>query len=158
MRYQDQLVKATQKALDDLCRAAKAVSKDKETWIPMGSARSVLSQMQEIAMAPDWFLPIVQDGKAPSFDEHARKEFERTRASYDTIDKCIKAAQTGTSNLCRAISEFPDERLDDEMKLPFGGGTVMTMADILDLHRWNMVYHLGQINQIQLMLGDTEMH
>jgi hypothetical protein len=42
--------------------------------------------------------------------------------------------------------------------MPFGGGVVMTMADILSLPSWNMVYHLGQINQIQLMLGDREMH
>jgi len=35
---------------------------------------------------------------------------------------------------------------------------IMTMADVLMLQRWNLTYHLGQINQIQLMLGDAEMH
>jgi hypothetical protein len=34
----------------------------------------------------------------------------------------------------------------------------MTFAEILSLHHWNMVYHLGQINQIQLILGDKVMH
>lgn len=32
------------------------------------------------------------------------------------------------------------------------------MADVLFLHSWNLTYHLGQINQLQLMLGDREMH
>ena len=32
------------------------------------------------------------------------------------------------------------------------------MADILMLHYHNMTYHLGQINFIQLMYGDKEMH
>ncbi len=158
MRYQDQLVKTTQRALDDISRAALAVPEDKRDWTPMGSLRPVLSQMQEIAISADWFLPIVQKGELPRFDEHARNEMLRTRASYDTVEKCIEAAKTGTSALCKAISEFPDSRLDDEMTMPFGGGMVMTMADILDLHRWNIIYHLGQINAIQLMLGDTEMH
>lgn len=158
MRYQDQLVKATQKALDDVGRAALAVPAEKRDWVPMGSARSVLNQMQEIAISGDWFLPIVQKGEMPHFDEHAREEMARTRASYDTIEKCIDAASVSTSALCKAISEFPDSRLDDEMTMPFGGGVVMTMADILDLHRWNLIYHLGQINLIQLMLGDTQMH
>ncbi|MBX3118864.1 MAG: hypothetical protein KF784_07340 [Fimbriimonadaceae bacterium] len=158
MRYQDQLVKATQKALDDISRSALAVPQDKVDWVPMGNARSVLSQMQEIAMSAAWILPIVQRRELPEFDEHARNEMERTRASYDTVEKCLEAAQVGTSEFCQAIAEFPESRLDEEMTLPFGGGMVMTMADILDLHRWNMVYHLGQINAIQLMLGDTEMH
>ena len=34
----------------------------------------------------------------------------------------------------------------------------MTLADVMMLCYWNIVYHLGQINQIQLMLGDEEMH
>ena len=57
-----------------------------------------------------------------------------------------------------AISDFPEGKLDEEITLPFGGGMTMTMADLLGLPYWNTVYHLGQINQIQLMLGDREMH
>jgi uncharacterized damage-inducible protein DinB len=158
MRYQDQVVKATYKALEDVCRAAKAVPEDKADWAPMGEARSVLSQMQEIAVAGNWFLPIVREGKMPEFDEHARRESIRLRRSFDTIDKCIEAAQTSTAELCQAISEFSDDQLERELSLPFGGGTVMSMADVLALHSWNMIYHLGQINYVQLMLGDREMH
>lgn len=158
MRYQDLLVRSTQKALDDVCRAALAVSPDRADWSPMGEARSVLSQMQEIATTAGWFLPIIKHGNIPDFDEHARKEAVRLRQSNDTIEKCVAAARESVSELCGAISAFPDERLEDEIRLPFGGGTLMTMADVLGLPAWNMVYHYGQINQIQLMLGDREMH
>ena len=44
------------------------------------------------------------------------------------------------------------------MSLPFGGGMTVSMADVLMMHYWNATYHLGQINQIQLMLGDKAMH
>ncbi len=124
----------------------------------MGDARSALSQMQEVATAGAWFIPLVRDRKQPEFDEHARREAVRLRKSYDTIEKCVEAARDSTSDLCRAIAAFPDMELEDEMTLPFGGGVVMTMADVLGMHHWNLVYHLGQINQLQLMLGDREMH
>ncbi len=158
MRFQDQVVRSTQRALDDVCRAALAVPAEKVEWVPLGDVRSVLSQMQEIATAGNWFLPIVKDRKPPEFDEHARKEAMRLRQSFDTVEKCVEAAKDSTSNLCRAISAFPDSALEEEMRLPFGGGITMTGADILGMHQWNMVYHLGQINQIQLMLGDRDMH
>jgi hypothetical protein len=34
----------------------------------------------------------------------------------------------------------------------------VTIADVLGMHYWNLTYHLGQINQIQMMLGDRQMH
>jgi uncharacterized damage-inducible protein DinB len=158
MRYQDQVVRSTHKALEDVVRAARAVPEERLDWSPGGEARSVLNQMQEIATAGAWFLPVVRDGHVPEFDEHARREAARIRQSYDTLEKCIEAARQTTGELCRAIAAVPDERLEVEMRLPFGGGMNVTMADLLGMHAWNMIYHLGQINYVQLMLGDREMH
>lgn len=124
----------------------------------MGYARSALSQMQEIATSGAFFLPIIREGKAPEFTEHARNEAIRVRLSHDTMEKCVEATRKSVVELCAEISRFPDNRLDDEVAMPFGGGITMTMADVLSLPSWNMVYHLGQINQLQLMLGDREMH
>jgi uncharacterized damage-inducible protein DinB len=158
MRYQDQLVRSTQKAMEDVVRAAQAVPADHQDWSPMGSARSALSQMQEIATSADFFLPIFRDGVVPEFSEHARNEAIRIRRSHDTMEKCIEATRRSVAELCAEISAFPDDRLEEEIALPFGGGILMTMADLLALPSWNMVYHLGQINQLQLMLGDRDMH
>jgi uncharacterized damage-inducible protein DinB len=158
MRYQDQVVKGTYKALDDIVRAARAVPADRLDWAPGGAARSVLNQMREIAAAGSWFLPIVREGRLPEFAEHPRAEARRIMQGFDTLDKCVEAARASTAELCHAVADFPDDQLECELTLPFGGGTTMTMADILGMHAWNMVYHLGQISQIQLMLGDLEMH
>lgn len=158
MRYQDQVVRATQKALDDIVRAAQAVPADKLDWSAGGAARSVLNQMQEIAISGDWFVPILRDRQVPAFDEHARKESGRLMKENDTLEKCVAAAQAGTSALCRAIAAFPSDALEDELVMPFGGGMRLSMADIMTLHRDNMVYHTGQINFVQLLLGDREMH
>lgn len=158
MRYQDQLVKMTQKAVDDVCRAALAVPGDRADWSPGSEARSVLSQMREIATAANFFLPMIRDGRLPEFDEHALREARKLRESFASVVECSEAARNSTADLCQAIVAFPDARLEEEVTVPFGGGMTITMADFLELPRWNMIYHLGQINQIQLLLGDREMH
>lgn len=144
--------------MEDIVRSALAVPEDKWEWVPMGSARSALSQMQEIATSGDFFLPIIREGSVPEFDEHARNEAIRIRKAHDTMGKCVEAIRNSVVSLCSEISRFPDDRLDEEISLPFGGGINMTMADVLALPSWNMIYHLGQINQLQLMLGDRDMH
>lgn len=158
MRFQDQMVRMTHRALDDVVRAARAVPDDQLEWVAMGASRSALSQMREIAAAGLWFLPIVRDRQAPEFDSHATREALRIRRSYKSLDQCVEAARTNTSALCEAIQELADEHLEEEIQLPFGGGVTLSLADIAMMHHNNMVYHLGQINQIQLMLGDREMH
>lgn len=158
MRYQDQIVRATQRALEDIIRAAIAVPEEKVEWTAMGDARSTLSQMQEIAISGAWFIPLVRDLKVPDFDAHALEEERRLRQQNDTLAKCVATARETTSALCAVIEALPDESLERELTLPFGGGMTLTIADIVAMHWWNMVYHLGQINQIQLMLGDRQMH
>lgn len=157
MRYQDQVVRLTQKALDDICRAAVAMPPEKLDWSPSGEARSVLNQMQEIATSATWFLPLVESGVVPVFDEEMANNHTRFRKTLSRLDECIAEARQSTGQLCQAIISFPDKELDHEVTLPFGAGNT-TMADVLQMHYWNMVYHLGQINQIQLMLGDRKMH
>ena len=65
MRYQDHVVKQTQRALDDVLRAVEALPEDKRDWKPAETARSALNQLQEIAMSPRFFVPILLEGKMP---------------------------------------------------------------------------------------------
>lgn len=152
MRLQDQIVKQTQRAMDDVIRSVDALPTDKRDWAPEGG-RSALSQLREIAMVPHFYITILKTGAPPAFDDHAHE-----MPSLTTVDECRTEAMKATSELCRMIREFPDSDLEKEITLPFNGGMVVTMADLLGLHYWNTVYHLGQINFIQTLLGDKEMH
>ncbi|MBI1757506.1 MAG: hypothetical protein HYR64_10415 [Fimbriimonas ginsengisoli] len=156
MRREEQLVKNTQLALDDVCRAAIAVPADKRTWSPGGAARSTLDQMREVAASADWLLAILESGKAP--DPHRHGESDHGAPELGTVEECIEAARTNTPRLCQLIASYPADKLENEIVMPFSGATTMTMADVMGLHYWNLVYHLGQINQIQLILGDRVMH
>ena len=156
MRYQDQIVRRTQSALDDVVRAARALPEEKLDWSPGGAARSALAQMREIAQTGDRFLPLIV-GDARGFEGHAAKE-EAAPSGTEGLEDLIAAARSGVARLCQAIMGIPEADLEKEITLPFGGGMVMTLADALGLPAWNMTYHLGQINQIGLMLGDRRMH
>lgn len=150
-------MKLTQKALGDICRAAAAIPSAKADWSAGGKGRSALHQMQEIATSATWFLPVLESGVVPVFNDEIRKEHTNFRKKLASLDECIEEARQSTGQLCQAIMSFPDDKLETEITLPFGSGS-NTMADVLAMHYWNMVYHLGQINQIQLILGDTTMH
>lgn len=156
MRFQDQIVRQTQRALDDVVRAARAIPEDRLDWSPGGSARSTLAQMREIAQTGERFVPLVL-GDATGFVGHAARE-EAAEIGSEDLDALVARARRGVTDLCQAVASIPDSALEREITLPFGGGTVMTLADALGLPVWNMTYHLGQINLIGLMLGDRRMH
>src|SRR5271165_6369603 len=156
------MVKMTQRAVDDICRAALALPPDAVEWSAGGEARSALDQMREVAQSAAWLLPLVLEQNAAAFAQHPDKTAGHRHMpkanGLDTIAECVEGTRKTTSDLCKAIAAAPDGRLEDELKLPFGGGLVMTFADLLGMHYWNLVYHLGQINQIALAHGDREMH
>jgi len=156
------MVKMTQRAVDDICRAALALPAGAATWTAGGEARSALDQMREIAQSAAWLLPLVLGKSSSEFAKHPDQDPGHRQmpesAGLETIAGCVEAARKSTTELCKAIAAAPTEKLDAELKLPFGGGLMMTYADLLGMHYWNLVYHLGQINQIALAHGDKEMH
>lgn len=155
MKLQDFVVRQTQKALLDLVRSVEALPEEKEDWVPAEGMRSALSMMQEVAVAPEFHIHLLRGGVlSPGFHTELREKAEGLR----TVRECIDLAQLNTMQLCAAVMDFPEDRLDDEVVLPFGGGMTMSMADVVSQHYWNMTYHLGQVNAIQTALGDFVMH
>ena len=114
--------------------------------------------MQELAIAAAMFVPLIENRGMPPEQSHAEVSSRKASESYDTLAQCVSAAKEGTQRVCGLIASFPDSELDKEVHLPFGPGMTVTMADVLGLHAWNLVYHLGQINYIQTCLGDYQMH
>lgn len=158
MRYQDQIIRSTRMALDDLFRTAKAVPPDKIEWKPLEEGRSVLDQLQECAQAPEFFRTVLEERACPPFDEEKWKQSLKERKEWDTIEKCEERAKVNTEKLLETIRNFPEEDLDVMVYFPFQGGLLRSVADIMGFHYWNLVYHTGQINYIQTLYGDKEMH
>ena len=158
MRLQDQLVRMTQRALDDLIRAVEAMPADKLDWSPASSSRSALDQLRELALATPMLTDLVKGGKGIDMEAHTKATKGELAEQEASFEESREKVREGTSELCSLIATFPDDRLEDDVLLPFGGGIRMTMADCLALHHWNLTYHCGQVNYLQTMLGDLKMH
>ena len=156
VRLQDQAVRMTQEALADLIRAVEALPEDKRDWKPAESARSALDQLREVALSPQFHRSILATGQPPAPELHA--QLGRQAAELTDLESCRSAALQATSDLCSAISQLPDGWLEREVTLPFKRAMTVSLADVCFLHYWNTVYHLGQVNYLQTLLGDREMH
>ncbi|HEY3411479.1 MAG TPA: hypothetical protein VGM51_00330 [Armatimonadota bacterium] len=158
MSYQDNIIGATEKAMGDLFRSARATTADKLEWSPLGEGRTTLGILQECAQAPSWLTPLVADRKFPDITPGDMEKGREARQQWKTIDECEKVCQAGTAKLFAALRAVPESEFMTMVHLPFGGGFDMPLAAVMSMHFWNLTYHLGQVNYIQTLYGDKEMH
>lgn len=157
MRYQDQVVKTTQRSLEDLFRTVRAMPEDRLNWKPEETSRSALDLVREVTLSGTWILKIARGETLEQGKDHAKVQ-RAEAAKLAGIDACESEARQSTSQLCALISDCPTENLEDEVVLPFGKGMTVTMADLFGMHHSHIVYHTGQVNYIQTLYGDPEMH
>lgn len=158
MRFQDQIVTATERAVDDLFRSARSMPEDKLHWTPHESKRSAMEILQECAQAPGWFSGMLIARSMPDLSDDAFEKARAERSQWKTLDECERVCRENTAKLCEIIRSYPDEDLGIMIHIPFGGGMDRSLADVAMFHLWNLNYHLGQINYIQTLYGDYEMH
>ena len=150
---QQQAARMTRQAWESLMRTAEFVPDDKRNWIPQGKARTFHDFLAECVIIADWSAHFLETGQFPPFDPEA---YNRSRAELDTLEKIKAAGQPAVERCCAAAEAVPDEKLEESHELPWG--MTMTVADLLFMTYWNITYHWGQVNYIQMLLGDTEMH
>lgn len=158
MTTKDLIIKTIDRSLGDLFRSARAIPADKLDWKPAETNRSPLELLQECAQSLKWPQFMVQphafSGDTTEIMEKARLE----RESWTTVDACESAARANWEETKKFIADYPESDLDREIALPFAPDLRLSVAEILASPYWNMSYHLGQLNYVQLMYGDKEMH
>jgi hypothetical protein len=143
----------TREAWEALMRTAAFVPEEKRDWVPQGKARTLHDFAAECALITDWSLGFFEAYEVPPMDLEA---YGRARAELDTLEKIKAVGDAAIERYCAAVEAVPDAKLAEAKEMPWG--MTMTIADVLLLNYWNMVYHTGQVNYLQMMLGDTEMH
>ena len=78
------------------------------------------------------------------------------KMSLTTLDAAESCLREGNDALLKMIREMPDSKLAEKIDLPWGA--TWSLAEVANMHYWNLVYHVGQINYIQTLLGDFDMH
>jgi len=149
------IAELTEDAYARLLRAAQAVPSDRAEWTVNEHGRSTLDQMQEVAVITRNFPAIVRSASFASFD---RSAFEVAKTELPSLAAAITAVEAALPELLEVIRSFPMDQLENPIMLPFRGGTPSTMARLLAMPAWNSTYHDGQVNFIQRLYGDLEMH
>ncbi|HEY5596908.1 MAG TPA: hypothetical protein VIL47_06555 [Candidatus Bipolaricaulota bacterium] len=159
MHYQDQVIRMTKSAAEGLFRAARAMPPDKLTWKVLDKGRSALDLLRECAQSPSWFAPMLKhQAPPPEFTKDDMAAAQQQREQWKSATDCEKACKDSSETLYAVIKSFPDKDLAKEIKLPWGENFIASMADIAMFQYWNLVYHLGQVNFIQTLYGDKDMH
>jgi hypothetical protein len=135
---------------------ARAVPQDKLKWQPLDTGRSVLNQMAECASAFIFFRRTLMEGSGKWVTPEI---FAEARAQWDQYNSVAEIEEDMTAN----INDFydfaaglPDESMD--VVIDMMPGWSLPIKEALFMPLQNMIYHLGQISQIQVMLGDQGMH
>jgi hypothetical protein len=150
------IILRTNKCVDALFSTVRAMPEDKLDWQPMGIGRSALDQVRECAQAPSWFSVLLAKREFV-FDQERYQEMVEERSQWD-LDTCEKLCRKNTKVLAKVIQGFPEEDMLKTMSVPLAENLEWSFFDIMNLHYWNTVYHIGQINYIQTLYGDKEMH
>lgn len=158
MTSKELIVAMTEKSFKDIFRTARAVPEDKLSWKPAESSRSALEQLQECAQSPIWSVGLLNDRQVPDFTPEMFEQFRTERAAWTTVDACEAEALNRLPKLLDAIDRFPESDMQQTLFLPFGAGQAFAYWEIMMFAYWNAVYHTGQINFIQTMYGDMQMH
>jgi hypothetical protein len=156
---QEQAAEMTRKGMESLLRAVQFVPEEKRSWVPMGDARTPLDMLAECIQMCDVFEGFLTSDEMPQVDRAAHMAIrEGLLKQCGDLAEASKMAREGASHLCDVMLAVPNERLDRDFTLPMGGGMVVKGIDLLFMPYWNMTYHVGQLNYIQMLLGDKEMH
>lgn len=156
--FNETAAKLSQQAADKLAKNIQAMPADKLQWQPLEQARSAHEQVLECAVINNMAAGIFRDQAFPNFETMDwGGMFGKAAAENDTTQKLIASLEKGTAELVAAIKTFPAEKLGETVMVPFDGST-RTWAEVLMFPYWNMTYHEGQINYIQLLYGDKGYH
>jgi uncharacterized damage-inducible protein DinB len=155
MTIQEFMAESIEKRLASVFRLARTVPEEKLDWTPGGEARTVLDQLQEIAIIPRLHTRILNERQMPEFDATSYQQYNEDRRKLKTIDECESTAQQYTALFVETIRQFPNEDLERRVLLPFNGGLDLSMAEVMQLAYWNLCYHEGQIQFVLNLLATS---
>lgn len=145
------LVRATDAARKDLCKAAGNLREDRRNWSPGGQARTALDQLAECAIMNGVTARLIEDGTWPDDFSDERYETDKQALIEAGWDVVIARLEESTRLAIDAIAATPEDRLQEQVSMPWGP---MTLEQIISYPYGNMVYHQGQISYIGMLIEE----
>jgi len=143
-------VEMTRMVTKELLTALKYIPDEKLDWVPMGSAKTPRAIIVECGAGYKWLAAELRG------DENAAQAWENAQAaSYPTRDTLREFIEASEAELAAAIDGLTEDQLDEKRKVFWGEETLRNLLWMGVMHT---NYHVGQLNYIQTLWGDTEMH
>ena len=154
MNIQTIAANGTREVAAGLERTFLAMPADKQTWKPLDAGRSALEQVAECAVINGWAAQIFRDRVMPELNTGT---YQGACAALDSADKAVAALRANTESLVSAIESVPDDALGVQIQFPWDDRPG-TLAEAMLMAYWNLTYHIGQVNYVQTLYGDKQMH
>ncbi len=141
------------KAGADLEQAMAKMPADRQNWHPEAEGnvgRDALDQMIECGLLNGVIAASFRSNTAPAPDWDA---YAAQKATLDSGEKVLAAFKQGTEALASAVEACSATRLAERFTEPFFNKEI-NWAELANFLYWNMCYHEGQINYIQVLYGD----
>jgi len=132
----------------------RAIPADKHTACPGGCAKSPLYMIAECATVNMMVAHYLKTGERlprPSADER-----DALLKSYTDTEKTLAFLEESVVKYREAVDGFDAARFAEHNNEFFG--RPMTNFGIAELVGVHMMYHDGQLNYIQMLLGDSNIH
>jgi hypothetical protein len=153
MTAQEYMADATERAAAFLTHFIETTPPEKRDWLPAmeGAAglRSMLDMVDECIVANQVFTSIFQGGAPPTGNPF---EGPRRFATWEEGKELLAESAKTLADVIRTLS---DENLQGTI-VTRRGEMPCTMA--IEMASRNMNYHVGQVNLMQLLYGDTTFH
>lgn len=150
------LIEATQEAVDDLFRYARAMPEDWLEFQPGGKARSVMSMLRECAGLPAMLELHLRERPDKPMAEARVEAIWGPAKVCRTLDECEALCRANSDRLYAAMRETDLTNPHEKVMMPWG--KEFSLLQLLLDHYWNLTYHLGQVGMVQLMHGDDSYH
>jgi len=144
--------KMTAEATDSLLKAAEFIPADKLNWSPGGAARGALPIVVECGGLYGLFAALLR-GHPVKLDE---SDIEAFQARYQDLAAARAMVEENARTLTGVIRQLGPEDLAKEITLPWEAR--ISVSEAIFFPAQHTQYHFGQLNYIQTILGDAQMH
>ena len=139
----------------ELERTARAVPDDKLNWKPLDNGRTVLDLLSDAAQAPAFGVGMLRG--TLQYGPELFQRMAAERAAW-TREDAFKHLAENTRQLIEEINNLPDEKLNEPLTLPMGGGMTMPVGAWTLMAYRSFMSRTAQINYIQTLYGDFDRH
>ena len=136
-------------------RTAAAVPEDKLSWKPLDNGRTVLDLLGDAAQAPAMCVAMLNG--TGEYGPHVFARMAQERSTWSR-DEALKHLRDNTAQLLAEIEAMPEEKLDEPVTLPMGGGMTLPLGAWIMMAYRSSTARTAQINYIQTLYGDFERH